>query len=141
MKTRLLRLAVLALLVSCRVFAHDAPNDVTVRAFLKPEGQRLRLLVRVPTAAMQDVVFREREKGFLDFDYAGVLLPGAAKVWLSDAIDVYEEGAVLPKPEIVRTRLTLESDKSFVTYEQALDRKSTRLNSSHIQKSRMPSSA
>ena len=29
-------------------WAHDIPNDVTVQAFLKPEGQRLRLLVRAP---------------------------------------------------------------------------------------------
>ena len=32
-------------------------------------------------------------------------------------------------------------DKSAVSYQVVLDRKSTRLNSSHIQKSRMPSSA
>ena len=35
--------------------AHDIPNDVTVQTFLKPEGQRLRLLVRVPLGAMRDM--------------------------------------------------------------------------------------
>ncbi len=119
-KTRWVRLAALALLAPFRVFAHDAPNDVTVRAFLKPEGQRLRLLVRTPMAAMQDVVLPERGRGYLDFENAGPLLPPAVKVWLSDAIDVYEEGTLLPKPRVEKIRIALESDKSFLTYEQAL---------------------
>lgn len=120
LKTRWVRLAALALLVPFRVFAHDAPNDVTVRAFLKPAGQTLRLLVRAPMAAMQDVVLPERGRGFLDFDHAGSLLPPAVKVWLTDAIDVYEEGTLLPKPRVEKIRIALESDKSFLTYEQAL---------------------
>ena len=28
--------------------AHDIPSDVTVRAFVKPEGQVLRVLIRLP---------------------------------------------------------------------------------------------
>ena len=31
--------------------AHDIPNDVTVQAFVKPEGQQLHVLVRVPLEA------------------------------------------------------------------------------------------
>jgi len=113
-------LAILAALVSLPAAAHDIPNDVTVRAFLKPDGDRLRLLIRVPMTAMRDVVFPERPRGFLDLEHVGPLLPGAAKVWLSDLIDVYEEGAELPKPATVQTRVSLESDKSFFTYDQAL---------------------
>src|ERR1043166_8330510 len=37
--------------------AHDIPNDVTVQLFLKPEGQQLNVLVRVPLKSMRDVVF------------------------------------------------------------------------------------
>ena len=37
--------------------AHDIPGDVTIRAFVKPEGQRLRLLVRVPLEALSDMSF------------------------------------------------------------------------------------
>ena len=47
----------LVLVLSSRAAAHDIPNDVTVRAFLRPEGQRLRLVVRAPlgcfTAALE----------------------------------------------------------------------------------------
>ena len=56
-----LLLTVLAMSVFAR--AHDIPNDVTVQAFLKPEGQRLRLLVRVPMKAMRDVEFPQKGSG------------------------------------------------------------------------------
>ncbi len=88
LKTRWVRLAALALLAPFRVFAHDAPNDVTVRAFLKPEGQTLRLLVRTPMAAMQDVVLPERGRGYLDFENAGPLLPPAVPFY---SVGMYEQ--------------------------------------------------
>src|SRR5512139_974716 len=38
------------------LFAHDIPTDVRVQSFLKPEGTRLRLLVRLPIAStMNDI--------------------------------------------------------------------------------------
>src|SRR5207247_4268838 len=40
--------------------AHDIPNDVTVQAFVKPDGQTLRLLVRVPLLAMRDMDYPKR---------------------------------------------------------------------------------
>jgi hypothetical protein len=102
------------------VFAHDIPNDVTVRAFVKPSGQRLNLLIRVPLQAMRDIDFPSRGAGYLDLAKTRHLLPEAASLWLSDAIDIYENGARLPKPRIVKTRVSLESDKSFASYDQAL---------------------
>ena len=38
--------------------AHDIPGDVTIQAFVKPEGQRLRLLVRVPLEALSDMALK-----------------------------------------------------------------------------------
>jgi hypothetical protein len=100
--------------------AHDIPNDVSIQAFLKPQGEQLQLLVRVPLKAMRDVAFPERGPGYLDLDKAGSLLPDAATLWVSDYIDIYEGEAKLPKPRVVLTRLSLESDKSFTSYEAAL---------------------
>ena len=40
-----------ALALTATVSAHDIPNDVIVQAFLKPEGNRARLLLRVPMKA------------------------------------------------------------------------------------------
>jgi HupE/UreJ protein len=98
---------------------HDIPSDVTIQAFLKPEGQRVRLLVRVPMTAMRDVVFPERGP-FLDLARIDPLLHDAAQVWISDGIQLEEGDRRLPKPAIVATRVSLESDKSFASYEEAL---------------------
>ncbi len=101
--------------------AHDIPNDVTVQAFLKPQGRTLSLLVRVPLRSMRDNNFPDRNgTGFIDIDATDALLPGAAQVWISDFIDVYEGDAQLPRPRIVSTRLALMSDRSFTSYETAL---------------------
>src|SRR5215472_14246187 len=100
--------------------AHDIPNDVTVQMFVKPEGQHLHLLVRVPLRAMRDISFPARESGYLDLARAAPLLPGAAKVWIAGFIEVYEGEAMLPNLQVLATRISLPSDFSFTSYEQAL---------------------
>ncbi len=50
--------------------ADETPADVTVQAFLKPEGRTLRLLLRVPLTAMQDIIFPTRGPGYLEIDAA-----------------------------------------------------------------------
>ena len=100
--------------------AHDIPNDVTVQAFLKPEGESLHLLVRVPLRAIRDVDFPSRGKeGFIDLERTDPLLPDAARLWISDFIKLYEDDVALPKPRVAATRLSLPSDRSFSTYEEA----------------------
>jgi hypothetical protein len=100
--------------------AHDIPSDATVQMFLKPAGNRLNILVRVPLKTMRDVEFPERGQGYMDFDHVDPALRESATLWISDFIDVYEGDALLPKPRIVETRLSLESDPSFASYDQAL---------------------
>jgi hypothetical protein len=100
--------------------AHDIPNDVTVQMFVKPEGQHLHLLVRVPLRAMRDISFPERGPGYLDIARAGALLPGAAKLWIAGFFEVYESDTLLPNPQVVATRISLPSDLSFTSYEGAL---------------------
>jgi hypothetical protein len=100
--------------------AHDIPNDATVQMFFKPAGNHLNILVRVPLKTMRDMEFPERGKGYMDFDRVDQTLREAATLWVSDFIDVYEGTERLPKPRIVETRLSLESDPSFASYEQAL---------------------
>ena len=45
---------------------HEIPGDVTVQAIIKPEGERLSVLVRVPLSAMQDIEFPLLGPGYLD---------------------------------------------------------------------------
>ena len=118
--------AVAALLALCVVAplphaaAHDIPNDATVQMFFKPDGKHLSVLVRVPLKTMRDVEFPEREQGYIDLARVDQTLREASSLWISDFIDVYEGDALLPKPRIVETRLSFESDPSFASYDQAL---------------------
>jgi len=115
-----MRLVIIALAAALGAMAHDIPNDVTVQAFLKPEGHRLRLLVRAPMKAMRDVEFPQKGPGYLDLARTGPPLADAATLWISDAIELYEGDARLTKPRVVATMVSLESDRAFATYEQAV---------------------
>ena len=85
-----------ALVLAAAPPAHDIPNDVTVQTFLKPEGQRLRLLVRVPLQAMRDMDYPKprgtRNADLLDLARAEPTLRDAATLWVSDYLDLYENG-------------------------------------------------
>ncbi len=104
--------------------AHDIPNDVTVQAFVKPEGRRLRLVLRVPLQAMRDIDYPRRpgstSSDLLDLSRADGALRDAATLWVSDYLDLYENDERLAAPEIVSVRATLQGDKSFTAYEEAL---------------------
>jgi hypothetical protein len=100
--------------------AHDIPSDATVQMFVKPAGNQLNILVRVPLKTMRDVDFPERGQGYVDFDHVDPALQESATLWISDFIDVYEGAARLPKPRLAATRLSLESDPSFASYDLAL---------------------
>ena len=112
--------AVLVFALPSGTSAHDIPNDVTVQAFVRPAGERLQLLVRVPLKAMRDVDFPKRGPGFLDLTRADASLRHAATLWLADAIELYEGDRRLQNPRVVETRVSLESDKSFASYEAAI---------------------
>ena len=100
--------------------AHDIPNDVTAQLFVKPEGRHLNVLVRVPLKSIRDVVFPQRGNGFLDLDRAATMLPDISTLWLSDFIALYEDDKPLPKkPRVIATRISLDSDRSFVSYDAA----------------------
>ena len=110
----------LSLLVPLGLMAHDIPSDVTIHAFLRPEGQRLRLLVRAPIAAMRDVLFPTRDQVNLDLTRADPAVRHAATLWIADSIALYEGSTRLPAPAIVATQISLPSDRSFSSYERAL---------------------
>src|SRR5437870_265637 len=82
--------AALILIPQFRSAAHDIPNDVTVQAFLKPEGQTLHMIVRVPLRACRDVDFPMRGPGYLDLARADASLRDAATLWISDNVELYE---------------------------------------------------
>ena len=100
--------------------AHEIPSDLTVRAFLKPEGQRVHLLVRVPMSALREARHPTRGSGAMDLAQMERPLRTAAKVWLADDLLLFEDGEPLGSPQIAAVRVSLPSDRSFATYDQAL---------------------
>ena len=66
---RCLAVAITAMLpcaVAPNARAHEIPADVKINAFVRPAGDRLELLIRVPLAAMREVDFPTRGPGYLD---------------------------------------------------------------------------
>jgi hypothetical protein len=100
--------------------AHEIPTDVTAHVIVKPDGDQLRLLVRVPLEAMQDVEFPTFGPGYLDIRRAEPRLRDAATVWLANAIEVYEGGRPLGRPALRAVRASVPSDRSFTGYDSAL---------------------
>jgi hypothetical protein len=112
-------LTCLALVPPSPAAAHDIPSDVTVQAFVKPEGRRLHLLVRVPLQAMRDVSYPTRGAGYLDVEKADAALREAAMLWIGDAVEVYENERLLGEPQIAAVRVSLPSDGAFDDYDDA----------------------
>src|SRR5437667_9529797 len=83
------------------VAGHDIPFDVTVQAFVKPEGHRLRLIVRAPLVAMRDLDYPSRAAGVLDLSRADAVLHDAATLWLAVNLAVYEGETRLGYPTVV----------------------------------------
>jgi hypothetical protein len=100
--------------------AHEVPNEVTVFGFVRPEGQTLRLLIRAPLKSMRDVDVPVQPNGYLDFTKMEPAERHAAQIWIRDFVKVYENGTELPLVQIVATRTSLPSDRSFDSYDTAL---------------------
>jgi hypothetical protein len=117
---------IVVLLAACilgmpsRAAAHDIPFDITLQVFVRPEGRQLRLLMRVPMSGMRDVEIPRRGPGFLDLARVEPSLRDATTMWLTEAIELYEEDRRLPAPRIVAARVSLPSDRSFASYDEAL---------------------
>jgi hypothetical protein len=115
-----LGMTIVLLLTPIVANAPDNPQSVTVLAFVKPEADKLRLVVRVPLEAIRDVKFPLRGPGYLELSKLAPDLPGAAKLWIADYVRLYENDTPLGDARIVATRISLPSDRSFESYERAL---------------------
>lgn len=99
--------------------AHEMPNEVTVYTFLKPEGERLTLLVRAPLKAMRDMDVPLRGPGYLDLTRVDPVLRDAATLWIGDYVQLFEGDTRLSAPTVHAARVSLPSDRSFESYDRA----------------------
>src|SRR5438309_1285158 len=95
-------------------------DDLAIRTFVKPAGNRLHLLLRVSFQALNGVDLPSQgTNGELDIARTDAVLPSVARWWIAENIEVYEGDTHLPKPQVVATRVSLPSDNSFASYEEA----------------------
>jgi HupE / UreJ protein len=102
--------------ISC---AHDIAGKATVLLFVKPQNDQLVVLVRVPLEAMSEVQFPVRGPGYLDFAKADTAIADAAQMYLTQSLQFFEAGDAIPHGTLVKTRVSLPSDKSFVDFATA----------------------
>ena len=100
--------------------AHDIPASVIVQAFVRPQGDTLRLLVRVPLGAMRDVELPLREDGALDIARADPAIRNAAMLWLGRDLELWEHDRPLGAPQLAAARVSLPSDRAFASFDTAL---------------------
>jgi hypothetical protein len=111
-------LAVLAL--SQGLAAHEIPASVVIRSFVKPEGQRLRVVLRLPLVSIRDFVIPSRDGVLLDLPRVQPMLGDMVKTWVLPSLTLFEDGQPVGAPDIAATRIALPSDQAFATYDRAL---------------------
>jgi len=100
--------------------AHEIPATVTVQSYIRARGDVLRMLIRVPLGSMRDMEFPVRGPEYLVLEEVEPFLRDATNLWIVDYIQLFENGTLLTDVEIVATRISLPSDLSFVSFDDAL---------------------
>lgn len=91
-----------SLLLTIPLLAHDLTGDVKVQAYIKPEPGVLRMILRVPLSS------------------AGKATPEEIAHQLTSTIQLFENGAPTPPAKVTGIRLSSPTDRSFVSYRDAL---------------------
>lgn len=100
--------------------AHEIPERVAISLLARPDGDRLRLLVRVPLESMRDVAFPVRADGTLALSEIGPYLQEAIGTWLVPGIRVFENGVLLGDGQVIAARLAAPGDGSFARFDEAV---------------------
>jgi hypothetical protein len=110
--------------------AHDVPNEIIIRGFAKPDGNRLNVAVRVPLILLSQLDLPKRGPGYLDLAQIDPSLDQAAARVAFELVR-FSEGDEHLSPVAIDHRISLPSEDAFDTYDQALN---------HIQSRDLPES-
>jgi len=116
--TRFLAWLVAAALGAPAAYAHDVANRISIHVFVKPQGERLDVIVRYPLALLPRLDLPSRGAGFIDLARADAHLERAAAA-TAKAFELHADGELLA-PVRSTQRFTPPSDRSFESYAQAL---------------------
>lgn len=100
--------------------AHEIPNDVKVQSFLKQEEQGITLFIRVPLSSMKEVEFPLVNNLYLDIPNIKPSLQQAAELWFVDNLKMTQDNQALTQVSVKSARISLPSNRAFISYEQAL---------------------
>jgi len=109
---------VVGVMLPASAAAHDIPDEIVLHGFVKPEGDRLHLLVRVPLVMLLSMNLPKRGLGYIDLPQVDEKLLASAAATARE-IQLYENGDRLTPGRTV-ARISQPSDKSFETYAKAL---------------------
>ena len=119
------RRCVLALLLALALqgvlVAHDIPDEILVQSYVRPQQDRLQVLLRVPLLAIADANLPKDGIGYLAMPYIDAAL-GEAANQISNGIVFLEGDERLTQYEMASARISLPSDRSFDTYDGAVAR-------------------
>ena len=114
-------LVLMALICSAGAQADEIPSRVAVQAYVKAEGDRLNLLMRVPMDALLEAQFPLRgEIGYVIFSQARGAMEDAAYNQLLQSIQMFEGDRLLENPRLDAVRISLPSNRNFVDYPTAM---------------------
>ena len=102
---------------SDRAVAHDIPGELRVHMHVKPDGDRLQVLIRVPLALLLNLNLPKHGPGYLDLTQLEPELPRVIAA-LDKDIEWYENGQRL-SPLSGQARISVPSDRSFESFEKA----------------------
>jgi len=100
--------------------AHDIPDEIVLHGFVKPEGDRLHFVLRVPLVMLLNLDLPKRGPGYIDLPLPEERLQSAAAAAAKEIV-LHENGTALA-PRRMTARISEASDKSFDTYAKALAR-------------------
>ena len=110
--------AILALALPPNLFAHDIPNEIIIQAYVKPEGNQLQLILRLPLTLLLDMDLPKRGPGYLELAHIEPALQVSAAAAAKEFV-LYEDQTRLSLAAST-TRISLPSNKSFTSYYDAL---------------------
>lgn len=98
--------------------AHEIPDDVRLSSWARTEGSQFVVMIRAPLSAMREADL-PLQGVYLDLARAGPALEVAARLWFVDRVRIQADGQRLDSPQLTHVRVSLPSDRSFDTFEQA----------------------
>jgi HupE / UreJ protein len=104
---------------SAPAYGHDIPDEIILHSFVKPEGDSLHVLVRVPLTMLLNMNLPKWGAGYLDLARMEDRLEKAAAAFARDVV-FYEDNQPLVAGTPALARISQPSDSSFESFESAL---------------------